>query len=188
MTLTGEQTGLIIAGVLLAIDLVVRIIAIIVVPRNRRPTAGMAWLLAIFFIPYLGILFFLLIGNPKLPKHRREKQAEVDRYIRESTHGVERVSDSTQWPDWFEGIVRLNRNLGSMPLIGSNSASLIGHYQGSLDAMTSAIRGAKRYVHVEFYIFAPTTRRRRRSSPRSATRSRVGSRCGCSSTTSRPTG
>ena len=154
MTLTGEQTGLIIAGVLLAIDLVVRIIAIIVVPRNRRPTAGMAWLLAIFFIPYLGILFFLLIGNPKLPKHRREKQAEVDRYIRESTHGVERVSDSTHWPDWFEGIVRLNRNLGSMPLIGSNSASLIGDYQGSLDAMTSAIRGAKRYVHVEFYIFA----------------------------------
>ena len=57
MTLTGEQTGLIIAGVLLAIDLVVRIIAIIVVPRNRRPTAGMAWLLAIFFIP----VFFVVV-------------------------------------------------------------------------------------------------------------------------------
>ena len=150
----AERTALIVAGIALAIDLVVRIVAVIVVPRNRRPTAGMAWLLAIFFIPFLGVFFFLLIGNPKLPKARREKQAEVDRYIRESTHGVERVSDSTQWPAWFEGIVRLNRNLGSMPLIGSNSASLIGDYQGSLDAMTAAIRGAKRLVHVEFYIFA----------------------------------
>ena len=154
MEVSAGQAALIVGGVLLAIDLIVRIIAIIVVPRNRRPTAGMAWLLAIFFIPYLGVIFFLLIGNPKLPKRRRQRQAEVDRYIRESTHGVERVSDSTSWPAWFEGVVRLNRNLGSMPLIGSNSASLIGEYQGSLDAMTEAIRGAKRHVHAEFYILA----------------------------------
>ncbi|GAA1517797.1 cardiolipin synthase [Agromyces terreus] len=139
---------------LLAIDLVIRVVAIIVVPRNRRPTAGMAWLLAIFFIPYLGVLFFLLIGNPKLPKKRRRKQAQVDEVIRDSTHGFERVSDSRGWPSWFAGVVQLNRNLGAMPLIGSNSASLIGGYQDSLDQMTDAVRGAERYVHVEFYILA----------------------------------
>lgn len=144
----------IVAAATIVVDIIVRVIAVIVVPRNRRPTAGMAWLLAIFFIPVVGILLFLLIGNPKLPKHRREKQAQVDEYIRESTHGVQRVSDSTTWPTWFDGVVRLNRNLGAMPLIGSNSASLIGDYQGSLDAMTDAIRGAQRYVHAEFYIFA----------------------------------
>lgn len=144
----------IVAAATIVVDIIVRVIAVIVVPRNRRPTAGMAWLLAIFFIPVVGILLFLLIGNPKLPKHRREKQAQVDEYIRESTHGVQRVSDSTTWPTWFDGVVRLNRNLGAMPLIGSNSASLIGDYQGSLDAMTEAIRGAQRYVHAEFYIFA----------------------------------
>jgi len=142
-----------IVGLLLA-DLAIRVIAVIVVPRNRKPTAGMAWLLAIFFIPYIGVLAFLLIGNPKLPKHRREKQAEVDRAIREATHGVERVSDTQAWPAWFAGVVQMNRNLGSMPLVGSNSASLIGDYQASLDAMAEAIRGAKTFVHVEFYIFA----------------------------------
>ncbi|AWB96250.1 cardiolipin synthase [Agromyces badenianii] len=152
--MSSEQTTLVVASILFVVDLIIRITAVIVVPRNRRPTAGMAWLLAIFFVPYLGVLFFVLIGNPKLPKHRRQKQADVDRYIRESTHGVERVSDSGDWPAWFEGVVRLNRNLGSMPLIGSNSASLIGDYQGSLDAMTAAIRDAKRFVHVEFYILA----------------------------------
>ncbi len=64
------------------------------------------------------------------------------------------MSDSTTWPRWFDGVVELNRNLGAMPLIGSNSANLIGDYEGSLEAMTEAIRGAERYVHVEFYIFA----------------------------------
>jgi cardiolipin synthase len=152
--ITTTQVTALVAAAVIVIDLVIRVIAVIVVPRNRRPTAGMAWLLAIFFIPILGILVFWLIGNPKLPKHRREKQAEVDEFIRESTHGVERVSDSTTWPRWFDGVVRLNRTLGAMPLIGSNSASLIGDYRGSLDAMTEAIDRAERYVHVEFYIFA----------------------------------
>ena len=32
-------------GFLAAIDLVVRVLAIIYIPRNRRPTAAMAWLL-----------------------------------------------------------------------------------------------------------------------------------------------
>lgn len=152
--ITASTVTAIIAAAIIVVDMIIRVIAVIVVPRNRRPTAGMAWLLAIFFIPIIGVLIFLLIGNPKLPKRRREKQAEVDEYIRESTHGIERVSDSTTWPTWFDGIVRLNRNLGAMPLIGSNSASLIGDYEGSIAAMTEAIRGAERYVHVEFYIFA----------------------------------
>ncbi len=154
MELTGAQLTAIIAGAVILFDIVVRVIAVIVVPRNRRPTAGMAWLLAIFFIPILGILLFWLIGNPKLPKRRQEKQAEVDEFIRESTHGIERVSDSSTWPSWFDGIVRLNRTLGAMPLIGSNSASLIGDYEGSIAAMTDAIARAERYVHVEFYIFS----------------------------------
>jgi len=152
--ITTTQITAVIAAAIIVVDIIIRVIAVIVVPRNRRPTAGMAWLLAIFFIPILGILLFLLIGDPKLPKRRREKQAEVDEFIRESTHGIERVSDSSTWPAWFDGIVQLNRNLGAIPLIGSNGATLIGDYQGSLDAMTEAIRGAERYVHAEFYIFA----------------------------------
>src|SRR5690606_6605129 len=55
---------------LILIDLAVRITALIVVPRNRRPQTAMAWLLAIFFIPYVGILFFLLFGSARRPRNR----------------------------------------------------------------------------------------------------------------------
>ena len=60
--ITASTLTAIIAGAIIVIDMIIRVIAIIVVPRNRRPTAGMAWLLAIFFIPILGVLIFLLIG------------------------------------------------------------------------------------------------------------------------------
>ena len=56
---------------LVVLDLAIRIAALIIVPRDRKPTAAMAWLLAIFLIPFIGIILFLVIGNSKLPKTRR---------------------------------------------------------------------------------------------------------------------
>jgi cardiolipin synthase len=141
-------------GVLAAIDLVVRVISLIVVPRNRRPQTATAWLLAIFLIPYVGVFLFLVLGSRRLPKRRREKQLEINRYIIETTEGIDKVSRDNPWPSWLEPIVELNRKLGSMPLVGGNTAKLYQHYDESLAAMTDAVRGAQRYVHAEFYILA----------------------------------
>ncbi|KGJ78542.1 cardiolipin synthase [Cryobacterium roopkundense] len=139
------------------IDFAVRIVAIIVVPRNRRPMSGMAWLLTIFFIPYVGVLLFLLIGYRTLPKKRLAKQEEINRFIRESTEGMERVDRDQPWPSWLESVVELNRNLGAMPLVGDNRASLLGEYQESIDTMIADIDAARKYVHVEFYILSLDT-------------------------------
>ena len=99
----------------LVVDFVFRVIAIIVVPRNRRPSSATAWLLAINFLPYIGLLVFLLIGSYKLPKHRRAKQAQINQFILDQTEGMERVRRDHPWPTWLEQVVALNRNLGAMP-------------------------------------------------------------------------
>ena len=141
------------------IDFVIRVVAIIVVPRNRRPTSGMAWLLTIFFIPYLGALLFVLLGSRTLPKKRLAMQEEINKFILDSTEGRERVRRDHPWPPWLESMVELNRNLGAMPLVGDNTARLIGRYQGAFDSMIEEIDKARTYVHVEFYIVSldPTT-------------------------------
>ncbi len=133
-------------------DLVVRITAIIVVPRNRRPTAAMAWLLAIYFIPLIGVFLFLLIGNPRLPRKRRRKQQQINEYIHDTSETLDFGTLRPNAPDWFTSLVTLNRNLGAMPLAGDNAAQLIPGYQQSLDAMADAVRTAEQYVHIEFYI------------------------------------
>ncbi len=133
-------------------DIVIRIAAIIIVPRNRRPTAAMAWLLAIYFIPVIGVVLFLVIGTPRLPRKRRRKQRAINEYIQQATAGLDHGTLRPGAPGWFTSLVRLNTNLGAMPLSGDNEAHLIADYQESLDAMADAIRSARRYVHVEFYI------------------------------------
>jgi len=142
------------ATVLIVVDFIIRVLAVIYVPRNRRPQTALAWLLAIFFIPYVGILLFLLVGNSKLPKGRRRKQEEINRYILDGTEGMEDVIEDPPWPAWLHPIVELNRNLGAMPLVGGNSAKLLPDYEGSLTAMTDAVDAASKTVHVEFYILS----------------------------------
>ncbi|MGX6448135.1 cardiolipin synthase [Patulibacter sp. S7RM1-6] len=136
------------------VGFVVRVAAVIVIPPGRRPTSAMAWLLAIFFVPYVGVIAFLLIGNPKLPKHRRRKQREVNRLILERTAGMDAVPDEDPGPPWLASIVRLNRHLGAMPIVTGNAAELIEDYDASLAAMTAAVENAREYVHCEFYIVA----------------------------------
>lgn len=138
--------------VVLVVDIVIRVTAIIIVPRNRRPTAAMAWLLAIYFIPLVGVFLFLLIGNPRLPRKRRRKQRDINEYIHDTSASLDFGTLRPDAPAWFTSLVTLNRNLGAMPLAGDNGATLIADYQESLDAMADAIREATRYVHVEFYI------------------------------------
>src|SRR5437867_3651516 len=42
---------------------VIRVGALFYVPQRRPPSAARAWLLLIFFLPWLGLLLYLLIGR-----------------------------------------------------------------------------------------------------------------------------
>ncbi|MFS0892653.1 cardiolipin synthase [Microbacterium sp. 179-I 3D3 NHS] len=150
--MTPEGVGWWIAAFLLVLDLVIRTAAIIIIPRNRRPTAAMAWLLAVFFIPFVGVFLFLLIGNPRLPRARRRKQDQINQYIARTSEHLHFGTLRPNAPAWFGPIVEMNQKLGALPLSGDNGAHLISDYQESLDAMADAIRQAKSYVHAEFYI------------------------------------
>ena len=139
---------------LIVVDVIIRIGAIIIVPRKRRPTSAAAWILLILFLPYVGLALFLLIGSPRLPQGRREKQKEINQFILDTTEGMDRVNRTAAWPGWLESVVELNRTLGSMPLVGGNRAELLPDYRSSIESMTEEVGRAKRYVHVQFYILS----------------------------------
>lgn len=145
---------LIAVGALLLIGLGFRIAALIVIPRNRRPQTAMAWLLAIFFIPFVGSLAFLVFGSHRLPRKRRQKQREISDYILETTEGMELVAKDDPWPAALAPIVELNRTLGAMPLVGGNRAEMWADDDVSLAEMTAAVNAATRLVHCEFYILS----------------------------------
>jgi cardiolipin synthase len=58
------------------------------------------------------------------------------------------------WPRWFQRVVQQNEALTGIPASYGNQATLLGHYQASIDAMAEEIDTARTFVHVEFFIVA----------------------------------
>ncbi|MEO8093857.1 MAG: cardiolipin synthase [Pseudolysinimonas sp.] len=149
-----ESVTVVIGVVAIVLDVAIRVLSLVFVPRNRRPQTALAWLLLIFFQPYIGIILFLMFGRARLPRNRRRRQREVSDYIIETTEGFDKVKRDPPWPSWLEPIVELNRKLGSMPLVGGNAARMWADNQVSLDEMIADIHLAEKTIHVEFYILS----------------------------------
>jgi cardiolipin synthase A/B len=90
-----------VSWLLLAADVLIVLVAAVFISANRKPSAAIAWILTIIFIPVLGLLWFLLIGFPKLPRERRDKQREVCDAVLARTDGLDRVSHRHEWPPWL---------------------------------------------------------------------------------------
>lgn len=128
-------------------------VALVVAPRDRRPSSALAWILLIVVLPLVGLLLFALIGSPKLPKERRDKQRTMNEHIEERARKVEHLAER-HTPAWLPAIARLNRETGGMPLVDGNTARLVARFEEQLAALIGAVDAAERYVHVEFYILA----------------------------------
>lgn len=140
--------------VLAVADFAIRVLAIGIIPGNRRPTTAMAWLLGIFFIPFVGIVLFLLFGNFKLSSRRREQQQDVNERVRAGLSSLAAAESHFEGPEWVKSAGELNRRLGSLPMVDGNSVDLIPGYPDSIAAMTDAVRNAKKFVNAEFYIMS----------------------------------
>lgn len=128
--------------------------ALATIPRNRRPTTALAWLLAIFLLPYLGLAIFLLFGTNRLSSGRRRMQAQVDGIIRDATSSIDDEAVTPTSPEWLAQTVRLNRRLTSIPLVEGNRIGINGSYDRSIARIAQAIDTAEDRVHLLYYTLA----------------------------------
>ncbi|MFT3877241.1 MAG: cardiolipin synthase [Propioniciclava sp.] len=142
------------AGVAYVIDLAIRIVALGVVPRNRRPASGVAWLLAIVMIPYLGLVLFLLLGRTDIGRKRDARQRLANARVHEVAPTIPAATLPAGTPDYVHAAATLNTNLGSLPMRAGNRVELIPGYQQAIEAIAAEIDRARRFVHVQYYITA----------------------------------
>ncbi|MEC3851814.1 cardiolipin synthase [Paenarthrobacter ureafaciens] len=141
-------------GVWVIAEVIMRIVLLGIIPGNRRPTTAMAWLLAVFLIPSVGFVLFLLFGNFRLSKRRREQQEAVNHRVRSVTSELSDPTSEYSGPEWVRSAGELNHRLGSLPMVDGNKVELIPGYEESIKAMAEAVRGAKDYINAEFYIMS----------------------------------
>ena len=140
--------------ILTVIDFAIRVLALGIIPGNRRPTTAMAWLLGIFIVPVLGLALFLLFGNFRLSRKRRAQQDAVNTRVRAGTSELAMLESRYAGPEWVASAAELNKTLGSLPMVDGNQVELLPGYPDSIKAMAEAVRGAKSFVNAEFYIMS----------------------------------
>jgi cardiolipin synthase len=140
--------------ILTLIDFAIRVLALGIIPGNRRPTTAMAWLLGIFFVPTLGVVLFLLFGNFRLSRRRRAQQQAVNTRIRAGTSELASLESKYDGPEWVASAAELNKTLGSLPMVDGNRVDLLPGYPDSIKAMAVAVREARDFVNAEFYIMS----------------------------------
>jgi cardiolipin synthase len=140
--------------ILTVVDFIIRVLALGIIPGNRRPTTAMAWLLGIFFVPALGLVLFLLFGNFRLSRRRRAQQEAVNTRIRAGTSELAAIESTYDGPEWVASAAELNKTLGSLPMLDGNSVELLPGYPDSVKAMAAAVRSAETFVNAEFYIMS----------------------------------
>jgi cardiolipin synthase len=151
------ETSLAIIGIAaLLVDWIIRIAFILYVPRGRKPTAAMAWLLTILIIPLFGALLFLIIGSPKLSRRRRRLQQSVDALIESATFSADDIPSGLSQLEYerYAPIIKQNKAFGKLPAQRGNTATIIDDYQAMIDDAIMSIRHAKEYIYIEYFIIA----------------------------------
>lgn len=143
----------------LAFEWVLRVAALFVVPRGRKPTAGLAWLMLIFLAPVPGWLAFLVIGSYKLPRRRRDMQKTLDGRIQDALKVMRKNSRQAPIvdaavPTKYAQVAALVQSLTHFPVFSRNSMTLLPDYDATIQRIIDDINTATHYVYIEYYILA----------------------------------
>lgn len=135
-----------------ALFMVAEVVAFASVPsvllrRRGRPTAALAWLLALFALPALGGLLWWTFGRTRLERKRRRRVRKAKEF--------NRIKDgpATDHGTVFDNLIPA-RAVGTCVFpSGGNEVKLLIDGPQAFPEMEAAIRGARQSINALFYIW-----------------------------------
>ncbi len=132
--------------------------AIIIIFFERKdPRSVWAWLLLLYFIPFLGFLFYLLIGTD-MHKRKMFRMKEVEDRLNEEVRGQEYqlLNRSTEEADLeidrYRDLMMYNLVSSGAVLTDDNEVAIYTDGNAKFDALIEDMRQARDFIHMEYYI------------------------------------
>jgi len=124
--------------------------------KVRLPVAtSLAWLLLVFFLPLVGAIAYLVLGEKRLGrKFEARTQAIKTRYDSWLQNLPPEIrSDPQKLSPQARSLNRLAQTTVSIPALSGNRLQLLDAAEQILRSLISDIDRAKRFCHLEFYIW-----------------------------------
>jgi cardiolipin synthase len=128
-------------------------IAIVIILQRRSAAATLAWILALVFLPVLGLVVYRLIGPLRLERKKLRRSANR-RVIGEALQALAALNE-----DGAEHLqlARLGVGLGEASPLRAGEVDVFLDGASAYQAILAAIDAAKHHVHLEYYIWEPDT-------------------------------
>ncbi len=136
--------------VLIIIGVSIRVIMV------RLPVAtSLAWLLLVFFLPLVGAIAYLVLGEKRLGyKFTARTQAIKERYDRWLQDLPQEIrSDPQRLSPQARSLSHLAVTAAHIPALSGNRVQLLDAAEPILRSLINDIDRAKRFCHLEFYIW-----------------------------------
>lgn len=130
---------------------------IIIFFRRRNPTTVWAWLLLLYFVPILGFVLYLLLGQD-FRKERmfkmKEIEGEIKYAVRRQEESIYRKKLRLRDPEMerFKRLVLYNLNEGEAVLTDNNDIRIYTDGKEKFQALLSEMDHARNYIHMQYYI------------------------------------
>lgn len=124
---------------------------VVVLSENRNPIRSLAWVIALIFLPGIGLVFYLFFGRSMRGRHlisRRNKrklfrsQASPRQNLRETS------LTSTE-----QQVVKLSYKVSRFPFTINNKARIFTNGEEKFEALKKDLRSARESIYVQYYIF-----------------------------------
>ncbi|WIH04855.1 cardiolipin synthase [Xanthomonas translucens pv. graminis] len=137
---------------LLALDWLIRLVALLWIPARTTPGAARSWLLLVGFVPVLGLPLYLLLGHPWLSRERVQRQAQASQVIREQQLPLSALRWTPPVDTAIAEVVPLIERQGDFMPTHGNTVELLDRYADSLQALIDDIDAAVERVHLLYYL------------------------------------
>ena len=123
---------------------------IVVLKENRNPIRALSWVIALIFLPGVGLIFYLFFGRSLRgemlsQKNRRRLQHSFQPY------GVK--LQETELRKEQKNLVMLGSQVGGYPLTFNNEVEILTHGDAKFKSLKRDLKNANKSIYLQYYIF-----------------------------------
>ncbi|GCA67410.1 major cardiolipin synthase ClsA [Mediterraneibacter butyricigenes] len=125
--------------------------------QRRSPQTVWTWLLVLYFIPILGFVLYLIIGQDFHKSHMfkmKEIEGELKYAVRRQEEHIYRRQLRLANPamERFRGLILYNLEAGEAVLTDNNDVQIYTDGRKKFEALLREIYAAQHYIHMQYYI------------------------------------
>lgn len=127
--------------------------------ERKKPSSTWAWLLVLFFLPFVGFFLYLLLGRQLRKKHLfrwdGRKDIGIEQLINYQIEAIENneLELRTENIKNYSHLIYMNLKTNNAVLTQDNDVKIFDDGSDKFEALISDINHAKNHIHIQYYIF-----------------------------------